>query len=127
MSAPAGIPPVSLTDLLIVHLQGEALIPAATLRTWRTGIQVKGEKGAAAEVVLDTVSVLKDRHVVHSFREVEIERVSGDDRLLTRLEKTLRKAGAEEHDGRPKLFRALDIPPPRPIQPPSVEAPTTSI
>jgi len=124
MSAPAGIPPVSLTDLLIVHLQGEALIPAATLRTWRTGIQVKGEKGAAAEVVLDTVSVLKDRHVVHSFREVEIERVSGDDRLLTRLEKTLRKAGAEEHDGRPKLFRALDIPPPRPIQPPSVEAPT---
>ena len=26
---------------------------------------------------------------------------------------------------RPKLFRALDIPPPRPIQPPSVEAPTT--
>jgi CHAD domain-containing protein len=123
LAGPAGAPPAALQDLLMVHLQGQALTPVATLRTWRTGTRICGAKGASADVVLDTVSVLKDRHVAHSFREVEIERVSGDDALLMHLEQKLRKAGAEDHDGRPKLFRALDLPAPYPAEPPPIGAP----
>ena len=123
LAAPAGAPPAVLQDLLVVHLQGEALTPVAMLRTWRTGTRIGGAKGASADVVLDTVCVLKDRHVAHSFREVEIERVSGDDALLIHLEEILRKAGAQDHDGRPKLFRALEFPPPHPAAPPPREAP----
>lgn len=123
LAGPAGAPPAALQDLLVVPLQGEGLTPVATLRTWRTGTRIGGAKGASADVVLDSVSVLKDRHVVHSFREVEIERVSGDDALLIHLEQLLRKAGAENHDGRPKLLRALEFRPPRPVEPPPMEAP----
>jgi Uncharacterized conserved protein len=119
----AGTPPVALQDLLILHLQGEDLLPVATLRTWRTGVRVYGPNDACADVVLDTVSVLKDRHVVHSFREVEIERQSGDDALPLRLKEMLRASGAEDHDGRPKLFRALELPASEPLVPPSTESP----
>src|SRR5262249_47696255 len=66
---------------------------------------------------------LKSRKIVQSFREVEIERLNGDETLLARLEQTLRRAGAEDHDGRPKLFRALKLPPPHPAEPPGYEAP----
>ncbi|MBA2252523.1 MAG: CYTH and CHAD domain-containing protein [Nitrospirales bacterium] len=123
MPGAAGAPPAALQDLLVVHLQGQGLIPVATLRTWRTGIRVHGQKDASADVVLDRVSVLKDRHVAHSFRELEIERVSGKDDLRSHLEETLRKSGAGDHDGRPKLFRALELPAPHPTEPPPVEAP----
>lgn len=90
--------------------------PVATLRTRRTGVRVGGSKGA--EVVLDEVAVLKQSSEVLIFREVEIERLDGDAALVKRLEKTLRKAGAAEHDGRPKIFRALDLPTPRQMEPP---------
>lgn len=119
----ARVPPAALQDLLIVHLQGRELMPVATLRTWRTGIRVYGRKDASADVVLDTVSVLKDRHVVRSFREVEVERLSGDDALVLHLEETLRKSGAGDHDGRPKLFRALELVPPHPTEPLPIESP----
>ena len=120
LAGPAGVPPTALKDLLVLHLQGQALAPVATLRTWRTGVRVHGQKSASADVLLDTVSVLKDRHVVRSFREVEIERLSGDGALVTHLEETLRTSGAGDHDGCPKLFRALELPPPHPTGPPPV-------
>ena len=120
----AGTPPGALQDLLVLHLQGQDLLPVATLRTWRTGIRVRGPNDGCADVVLDTVSVLKDRHVVRSFREVEIERRSGDDALPLRLKERLCAAGAEDHDGRPKLFRALELPVHEPLVRPSTESPT---
>jgi CHAD domain-containing protein len=104
-----GIPPPQLRDLLLAHLRGDRLLPVATLRTRRAGIRVLGTMGPVADVVLDAVSVLKDRRVVQRFRELEIERLDGDDHLIGHLEHVLRKAGAESHDGRPKLFRALGL------------------
>ena len=124
MIDPGGTPPVALQDLLVLPLQGEEVLPVATLRTWRTGIRARGPNNACADVVLDTVSVLKDRHVVHSFREVEIERQSGDDALPLRLKEVLRESGAGDHDGRPKLFRALELPAPESRVRPPVESPT---
>ena len=109
-------PPSQLLDLLFIHLQGETVRPVATLRTRRTGIRVGGPKGA--EVVLDEVAVLKQSSEVLIFREVEIERLDGDATLVAKLEKALRKAGAADHDGRPKMFRALDLPAPRRPEPP---------
>ena len=109
-------PPPQILDLLFIHLQGAAVRPIATLRTRRTGIRVGGSNGA--EVVLDEVAVLKQSSEVLIFREVEIERLDGDAALVARLEKTLRKAGASDHDGRPKVIRALDLPAPRGLEPP---------
>jgi len=119
---PAGSPPVALQDLLVLHLHGDELLPVAMLRTWRTGVRVRGPNDGCADVTLDTVSVLKNRHVVQSFREVEIERRSGDDALPLRLKEMLCASGAEDHDGRPKLFRALELPAPEPLVPPSTES-----
>src|SRR5438034_664283 len=119
----AGSPPPELQELLLIRLQGAELIPIAAMRTWRSGMRISDRKGGRADVVLDAVRVLKDGQVVQKFRELEIERVNGKSGLVRRLEKTLRKTGAGDHDGRPKLFRALELSAPQPADPPSTDAP----
>ena len=47
----------------------------------------------------------------------------GRDSTLPDLERQLRRAGAEDHDGRPKLFRALSLAAPSPEPPPAPDAP----
>ena len=110
----ASTPPSELCDLLFIHLQGRPIRPVATLRTRRTGMRVGGSSGA--EVVLDEVAILNHSTEVLMFREVEIERLDGDAALIASLERRLRKAGATDHDGRPKMFRALDLPAPRRLE-----------
>lgn len=117
-----GMPPVVLRDLLAAHLRGDELRPVATLRTRRSGVRVSGTTGPVADVVLDAVSILRDRRVVYRFREVEVERLNGDEHLVSHLEHVLRKAGAETSDERPKLFRALALRI-RPDLPPAPDAP----
>ncbi|HKY71038.1 MAG TPA: CYTH and CHAD domain-containing protein [Nitrospira sp.] len=117
----ASAPPSQLCDLLFIHLQGQPIRPVATLRTRRTGMRVGGSRGA--EVVLDEVAILKQSSEVFIFREVEIERLDGDAALVSRLEDRLRKAGATDHDGRPKMFRALDLPAPRRLEAPRGDDP----
>ena len=120
MPGKSSIPPPQILDLLFIHLQDGAVHPVATLRTRRTGIRVGGSRGA--DVVLDEVAILKESSEVLIFREVEIEQLDGDASLSNRLEKTLRKAGATDHDGRPKIFRALDLPAPQRPAPPDRDA-----
>jgi CHAD domain-containing protein len=121
MRGKASTPPRPIRDLLFIHLQGEALRPVTTLRTHRSGIRVGGSKGV--EVVLDEVAVLKQCSEVLMFREVEIEQLDRNSALVARLENRLRKAGATDHDGRPKMFRALDLPAPRRPEPPDSRDP----
>jgi CHAD domain-containing protein len=118
MPGKVSTPPPQVLDLLFIHLQGSAVGPVATMRTRRTGTRVGGSKHDGAEVVLDEVAVLKDSSEVLTFREVEIERLKGDNALVARLEKVLRRAGAKDHDGRPKIFRALEFPVLQPLKPP---------
>jgi CHAD domain-containing protein len=118
-----GSPPPELQDVLIIHLHGAEVIAVAKLRTWRTGVRVSDRKGDIADVLLDTVCVLKDGQVVQRFRELEIERVNGNGGVVKHLEKTLRKTGADDHDGRPKLFRALGLSASQPRDPPPTDAP----
>ena len=71
----------------------------------------------AADIALDSVSVLKNDCVIQQFRELEIEQLGTTDALLQDIERLLRRAGARDHDGRPKLFRVRSLPAPTPDAP----------
>ncbi len=116
-------PPASLRDLLIVHLGHRPLVPIMTLRVWRTGVLVRDRRRPVAEVVLDNVTVVKDGRVIQRFRELEIEQRQGNEASRRALERQMREAGASDHDGRPKLFRALSLPAPIPDEQPDPKAP----
>lgn len=116
-------PPASLSDLVILHVDHRTLVPVATLRVWRTGIRVRRGRHPSAVVVIDSVAVVKNDRVIQRFREVEIEQLGTDQGELQDLYRLLRRAGAQDHDGRPKLFRALSLPAPAPDRPPAPDAP----
>ena len=106
LAGPPARPPAELVGLLVAYLRGAALVPVARLRTRREGVRVGG-----AEIVDDNVAVLEGQRVARRFRELEVELLDGDEGVLQRLEKELRKAGAEPTGTlRPKLYRALDLP-----------------
>jgi len=117
------VPPALFRDLLFLHLGRQPLMPVATLRVWRTGVRVRMDNIPVADVTLDHVSVMKDRTVLQRFRELEIEQVNGLDSALPDLERQLRRAGAEDHDGRPKLVRALSLVAPGHEPQPAADAP----
>ncbi|MGH7146900.1 MAG: CHAD domain-containing protein [Nitrospiraceae bacterium] len=116
-------PPTTFRDLLFLLLGQRRLVPVTTLRCWRTGVRVRMDNAPVADVTLDYVSVVKNGAVLQRFRELEIEQINGKDSTLPNLERQLRQAGAEDHDGRPKLFRALSLPAPSPEPPPAPDAP----
>jgi CHAD domain-containing protein len=116
-------PPTLFRDLLFLHLGQRQLVPVATLRVWRAGVRVRMDNVPVADVTLDHVSVMKDGAVLQRFRELEIEQVNGMDSALPDLERQLRRAGAYDHDGRPKLVRALSLVAPGPESQPASNAP----
>ncbi|MGH7217515.1 MAG: CHAD domain-containing protein [Nitrospiraceae bacterium] len=116
-------PPTLFRDLLFLHLGQRQLIPVATLRVWRAGVRVRMDHAPVADVTLDHVSVMKDGAVLQRFRELEIEQVNGKNGALPDLERQLRRAGAEDHDGRPKRVRALSLVAPGPEPQPAADAP----
>ncbi|MDP1768348.1 MAG: CYTH and CHAD domain-containing protein [Nitrospirota bacterium] len=117
------LPPATFRDLLVLHLGQRELLPVATLRVWRAGVRVRINKIDIAAVTIDQVSVVKDGVLLDRFRELEIEQVNGKNDVLSDLERQLRRAGARDHDGRPKLFRALALPAPSPEPLPTPDAP----
>ena len=119
-------PPATFRDLLFLHLGRRRLVPVATLRVWRTGVRVRMDHAPVADVTLDHVSVVKNGAVLQRFRELEIEQMNGKASTLPDLEGQLRRAGAEAHDGRPKLFRALSLPAPGLGPPPASDAPVVA-
>lgn len=96
-------------DPLFLSLGQRELVPVATLRVLRAGIRVRMDRTPVAHVMLDQVSIMKDGAVLQRFRELEIERIDGKDSALSDIERQLRRAGAEDHDRRPKLFRPLSL------------------
>jgi CHAD domain-containing protein len=116
------IPPTTFRDLLLLHLGRRRLVPVTTLRVWRSGVRVHMDQAPVADVTLDQVSVVKDGAVLQRFRELEIEQVNGKDSAWPDLERQLRRAGADDHDGRPKLFRALSLVAPGPEPSPAPDA-----
>ncbi len=117
------IPPAMFRDLLFLPLGQRELMPIATLRVWRAGIRVRMDHAPVADVTIDHVSVMQNGAVTQRFRELEIEQINGKNSALPDLERKLRRAGADDHDGRPKLFRALSFVASAPPPPPASDAP----
>jgi CHAD domain-containing protein len=115
--APTEAVPSEVRNLLTAHTRGKPLSAVATLRTHRTGVMVHDGGTDVAEVVRDSVEVLDDGGPPRSFVEIEAELVDGDAKALRRLERHLRDAGASDADGRPKLFRVLDLRASKPAKP----------
>jgi len=116
-------PPAALRDLLIIHLAHRKLVPVVILRVWRSGVLVCRGRVPVAEIALDHVTAVKHGTIVQHFRELEIEQRQGDAASLRSIERDMREAGASDHDGRPKFFRALSLSAPiAPVQP-EAEAP----
>ena len=102
----------------MLHLGNRKLIPVVTLRVWRSSVLMRQGRASIAEIAVDHVTVVKNGAVIQRFRELEIEQRQGDESLLRSIERDMRKAGASDHDGRPKFFRALLLSAPTsPVQP----------
>ena len=102
-----GDAPADIVELLPAYVRGAPLAAVATLRTKRSGVRVRDDKGTVADVTIDAVGVYDNGKSLGSFRELEVELIEGDEKGLKRIGRALRKAGASDGDGRPKLFRAL--------------------
>lgn len=92
-------PPDELRDLVLARTRGAALAPVARLDTRRTIRRLIAADGRVLAEVADdevTARVLDEPGAEPlRWREVEVELVDGDLRLLTRVGKRLRAAGAE--------------------------------
>ena len=104
--------PDELLRLLPALTRRAGLAPVARLRTRRVGVRVREDGRSLADVVFDSVAVLEDQRVLRTWEELEVELLDGDERVLRRLEKALRRAGAGDAESRTKLARALALPTP---------------
>jgi CHAD domain-containing protein len=120
-------PPRALRDPLFGLVRENELAEAARLKTHRSGVRVQKNGRASAEIVVDSVAVLDNGRVGSTFREIEVELLDGDPRILNRIGKVLRQRGALASDGRPKLFRALGFAPPPVPQPKAGASPVLHI
>jgi CHAD domain-containing protein len=106
-------PPEQAIDLVQAYARGQPVEPCARLRTLRTVVELAdGEGTRVGELVDDRVSSLdEERHVLSTFRELELELAEGAPRrLVKRLVRLLESAGAERAEQMPKLVRALGAP-----------------
>ncbi|MFC4058472.1 CHAD domain-containing protein [Planomonospora corallina] len=115
--------PVELADLVLAYTRGAALLPVAELDTRRSVTYLRNGAGVRlAEIADDRVKgTVPDgpdgMPYVERWREVEAELVDGDAKLLKKIGKRLRRAGAEPAGSASKLARLLgsagEIPAPR--------------
>jgi CHAD domain-containing protein len=100
--------PAEFVRLLTAYHRGAPLVPAASMRTVRRVHELRDADGRVlAELADDTVSVLDGRDTRDTFREIEVERLGGDGKLLDRVGKVLTDAGAVEGDFVAKHVRAM--------------------
>jgi CHAD domain-containing protein len=103
--------PAALLGLSRVRLRGEGVEPVARIATERTEHSLQAADGTVLAVLADdavTAEALGDEVVVSTWRELEVELVDGDERLLKAAVKVLRGAGARPATAASKLRRALD-------------------
>jgi CHAD domain-containing protein len=102
--------PPELADLVTARTRGAVLAPVATVRTTRQRIVLLDSAGEAlAEVADDLVSARREPAPAAelSWREVEVELVAGDKRLLAAADRLLRQHGLHRSDRSAKLQRVL--------------------
>ncbi|GAA3442327.1 CYTH and CHAD domain-containing protein [Planomonospora venezuelensis] len=104
------IVPPELADLVLAFTRGAPLVAVAELDTRRSVTVLRNGAGVAlAEIADDRVkgTVLGDEPHVERWREVEAELAEGDEQLLAKVGKRLRKAGASPAASASKLARLL--------------------
>jgi len=90
-----GTPPAELVDLVTAVTRGAPLAPAVVIRTVRRAHELRDRDGEVlVELADDSVAVLDGRRIASRFREVEAELKKGRPKLLDRVDKELRAAGA---------------------------------
>jgi CHAD domain-containing protein len=124
-AGPAGTVPADLRWLLTAYHRGASLAPAATMRTVRRGYEMRdADDHLLVEIADDTVNVLDGRESVATFREIEVERYAGGRKLLDKVGRALRSAGAVEGEFVAKHVRAMGA---EACAPPDVVAPATRL
>jgi CHAD domain-containing protein len=101
--------PPELDDLVRGWALGAPLVPVARLRTRRQRTTLSRPSGQMVAVIDDDeVSIVQRSRVAARFRELELELIDGaPPKLLKRLARRVRSAGAQPVDQIPKLVRAL--------------------
>ncbi|MCA9497869.1 MAG: CHAD domain-containing protein [Nitrospira sp.] len=117
--------PWEFQDLLTALLRKQEAIPLGKLRTKRKGVRIQKDNRIIAQVVQDSVALIKDKKVVHSFRELEVEVQEDTAAQIKPIRKILLHAGAEEKPLQPKIFQALQLPYPLVIKCSDPSAPPT--
>ncbi len=101
-------PPPAALDVLRGLVGRSEVVPVAVLTTQRTYRRLRHlDTGSTIEVDDDDVRSTVAGDEGPSFREIEVEFVDGDDVVLRRASKLLRRAGADAADPTPKVARAL--------------------
>ncbi|MEN0071084.1 MAG: CHAD domain-containing protein, partial [Propionicimonas sp.] len=99
--------PAELRALVAEVLDGQALFPAAQLRTRRRQAELRGADGSVlAQVCLDDVVATVGR-ADQSWREVEVELVDGDAGVMDAVTSALAEAGIQPAAGQSKIGRTL--------------------
>ncbi len=101
--------PEQFLNLLTAFFRKHEPVQLGKLRTWRTGWRIQEESTFVAEVVLDSVALLRDNKIISRFREMELELKEGKPSHLTFIRKTLLKVGAKPKSLQPKIFQALQL------------------
>ncbi|MBA3611339.1 MAG: CYTH and CHAD domain-containing protein [Nitrospirales bacterium] len=102
--------PWEFQDLLRSFFRNQEAVQLGKLRTRRKGVRIRKDGQVLAEVVLDSVALIKDKKIIHSFQELEVELQEGTTAQLKPIRKILLHAGAEEKPLQPKIFQALQLP-----------------
>ncbi len=117
--------PWEFQDLLRSFFRKQEAVQLGKLRTRRKGVRIQKDGQVLAEVVLDSVALIRDKKVVHSFQELEVELQGGTAAQLKPIRKILLRAGAEEKPLQPKIFQALQLPYPLSLEFSDSSAPPT--
>ncbi|MEV0195135.1 CYTH and CHAD domain-containing protein [Nonomuraea sp. NPDC050691] len=107
--------PDELCELVRGYTRGASLQAVAELETRRSVTVVREGDRRLVEVADDRVkgTVFGERSRIVRWREVEAELLDGDARVLAKVGKRLRRAGATPAGASSKLLRLLDVPAPR--------------
>ena len=101
--------PDELADLLFAFLRGREPVAIAKLRTERRPYHIIEQERVLAELTVDRVAMLEDRHIRKRFSEIEIELVDGTQKNLKAITNQLKELGAQNGIFRPTLYQALSV------------------
>lgn len=121
-----GTVPEELSDLVQGIARGEPLRPVARIETRRQVLALRGESGdSLAEVADDEVSAqtMGTSTAISRWREIEVELTGGDQGLLEKAGRVLRRAGMRPAAGTAKLERALGVPADQHATAPAAQSP----